>query len=212
MGASATGVKRQNLPSDWIIDWRRFFDFDGIFKFPYEEGRNRAKKIDTSFNFNLGSIAGYPNVIDERYKPITIRNLVRGYFLGLPCGQKVAEHIKAKKRLPDASFLDVPYADVLRDGGFHQRTPLWYYILKEAEQFNGGNRLGDVGRYIIARTFAGILNNSDISILKDKDWVPYLRKDKPGHFEMVDLLEVADVVDPVGQRDCKSTGKQYPCD
>src|SRR5690606_39726197 len=40
--------------------------------------------------------------------------------------------------------------------GFHRRTPLWFYILAEADA-DGGNRLGEVGSYIVASTFTGVL-------------------------------------------------------
>ena len=37
-----------------------------------------------------------------------------------------------------------------------ERTPLWFYILAEAER-GGGNRLGEVGSFLVASTFVGVL-------------------------------------------------------
>ena len=37
-----------------------------------------------------------------------------------------------------------------------ERTPLWFYILAEAEKA-GGNRLGEVGSFLVASTFVGVL-------------------------------------------------------
>jgi hypothetical protein len=37
-----------------------------------------------------------------------------------------------------------------------ERTPLWFYILAEAEAA-GGNRLGEVGSFLVAATFVGVL-------------------------------------------------------
>ena len=37
-----------------------------------------------------------------------------------------------------------------------ERTPLWFYILAEAEK-GGGNRLGEVGSFLVASTFVGVL-------------------------------------------------------
>jgi hypothetical protein len=37
-----------------------------------------------------------------------------------------------------------------------ERTPLWFYILAEAEAA-GGNRLGEVGSFLVASTFVGVL-------------------------------------------------------
>ena len=37
------------------------------------------------------------------------------------------------------------------------KAPLWYYVLKEAELFNNGRRMGPVGGRIVAETILGIL-------------------------------------------------------
>ena len=37
-----------------------------------------------------------------------------------------------------------------------ERTPLWFYILAEAEK-GGGNKLGEVGSFLVASTFVGVL-------------------------------------------------------
>ena len=36
------------------------------------------------------------------------------------------------------------------------KTPLWFYILAEAEK-GGGNHLGEVGSFLVASTFVGVL-------------------------------------------------------
>ena len=38
-----------------------------------------------------------------------------------------------------------------------ERTPLWYYVLCEAEAREGGIRLGPIGGRIVARTLLGLL-------------------------------------------------------
>ena len=38
----------------------------------------------------------------------------------------------------------------------HGRTPLWFYLLAEAEA-GGGNRLGELGSWLVASTFVGVL-------------------------------------------------------
>jgi hypothetical protein len=83
--------------------------------------------------------------------------------------------------------------------GFDKETPLWYYILKEAESKEGGNRLGKIGSCIIAETLVGIIKNSPVSILDGEKWQPEFGKRAPEHFGMADMLEFAEVVDPIGQ-------------
>jgi hypothetical protein len=43
----------------------------------------------------------------------------------------------------------------LADGGFLAATPLWYYVLKEAEVRSNGNALGPIGSNIVAETIIG---------------------------------------------------------
>ena len=67
------------------------------------------------------------------------------------------------------------------------RTPLWFYILREAELNNG--RLKGVGARIVAETFHRAMEGSRFSIVRN----PSLQADpRPaqgsGTFEMTDLL------------------------
>ena len=41
--------------------------------------------------------------------------------------------------------------------GFERSTPLWYYVLKEAEVVADGLQLGPVGGRIVAEVFIGLL-------------------------------------------------------
>jgi hypothetical protein len=88
---------------------------------------------------------------------------------------------------------------------FKGKTPLWYYILKEAE-LNGGSRLGRVGSRIVAETLVGVIKNSRYSILNEHNqfiWYPSYGRGEAGTesatFEMVDLLSFADVVNSLGE-------------
>jgi hypothetical protein len=65
------------------------------------------------------------------------------------------------------------------------RTPLWFYILREAELNNG--RLKGVGARIVAETFHRAMEGSAFSIVRDPDFRPILGPRK-GTFEMTDLL------------------------
>ncbi|HEX5708087.1 MAG TPA: hypothetical protein VFX96_12370, partial [Pyrinomonadaceae bacterium] len=87
---------------------------------------------------------------------------------------------------------------------FERRTPLWYYILKEAE-LGGGERLGPVGSRIVAETFVGLIKKSRYSILGEQDWRPVYGRTDPStgraRFEMADLIDFAGVVDPLGEHE-----------
>jgi hypothetical protein len=188
-----------SLKSDWVIDWRRFYDFEDSGD---ELKYNRARKIDTVFDLRLDKIPNYPHLnLPETHRSIMVRNLLRGFALGLPTGEEVAEQLGETPLSPE----EVSHGlgkEILSDSAFYGRTPLWYYILKEAE-LNGGSRLGPVGSRIIAETFVGLIRKSPYSILATPGWRPVLGRPVPGakgqRFEMTDLLNIADCVDPIGR-------------
>jgi hypothetical protein len=65
------------------------------------------------------------------------------------------------------------------------RTPLWFYILREAE-LNGG-RLKGVGGRIVAETFHRAIEGSRFSILRNTEFHPTLGRND-ATFEMTDLI------------------------
>lgn len=219
-GSNGTLGGRERLPSDWVIDWRRFYDFTPLDHVPPVPKVNRTSKLDTILSFRLSTAilpgAPLPAVgpqLEAMQTAIAVRNLLRGFYLRLPSGEQVAEQVGETPLTPE-QVADGPHRDLLSDPAFRRRTPLWYYILKEAE-LSGGNRLGRVGSHIVAETLVGIIQHSRYSILKDPDWRPSFGRCtlKPGatpadisdpqttRFEMIDLLNFADVVDPIGRLD-----------
>ncbi len=67
------------------------------------------------------------------------------------------------------------------------RTPLWYYILREAELNNG--RLDGVGARIVAETFHRAMEGSRVSIVREPGWRPTLGP-RRGTFEMRQTVDV----------------------
>lgn len=100
------------------------------------------------------------------FKSLARRNLRRGYNLRLPTGQAVHKYLKQRGAVETDPIADVSAIfsskPALRDflkntsSRMFERTPLWFYILAEAEQ-GGGNRLGEVGSWLVASTFIGVL-------------------------------------------------------
>ena len=73
------------------------------------------------------------------------------------------------------------HRDVLIEYGFHEDTPLWYYILKEAEILGKGRRLGPIGSRIVAKVVVDALRadpNSYVSV--SPDWKPILDGEPAG--------------------------------
>jgi len=182
-----------------FIGWQTFFNFGAV---PRPgggagtlDGDVRPNKIiDTKlssplFKLPLGSIAsGDP--------PISLaeRNLLRHLTWSVPSGQDIAREL----RIPALS------SNQLRDlrgfgVGFERSTPIWFYILREAELVGGGDRLVGVGARLIGDVFIGLLKADPNSFLnRNPRWRPTLPSRMPGTFGMVDLLTCAKV-DPTSR-------------
>jgi hypothetical protein len=170
-----------------FVDWRTFFDFG--------EGNVRQnKKIDTTLSTALfklpGSVVANP---DPRTSPASLaqRNLLRHLTFALPSGQRVERAMRLPV-LPQTALADVA------EHGLDDRTPLWFYILREASHFTNGERLGPVGARIVTEVFIGLLQGDRTSYLaQDPDWEPTLPTVDPSRrhedFTMVDLLHFAGV-------------------
>ena len=78
--------------SQWGIDWGRFIDID-IRKYDGTDDENKkrlqfAYRIDTSAVNPLGDL---PASVASDPSSLPLRNLLRGWRLGLPSGQSVAK-------------------------------------------------------------------------------------------------------------------------
>jgi hypothetical protein len=181
------------LPSNWVIDWRRFFDFGTPANAPNFEF-NHAQKLDPFITPQLHSLPGF--AAGNPHAVLPFRNLKRGLDRGLPSGQTVAKEMGLKALTP-AQIGTGPDGAVAAAEGMLADTPLWYYILKEAEQLGGGDHLGPVGATIVAETFVGLVQGSPSSYLSASPaFVPSLGA-VPGDFTMVDLLKFAKFVNPL---------------
>jgi hypothetical protein len=159
-----------------FIDWQTFFDFG--------DGRVRPnKRIDTKLSSVLFDLLGQPG---GEPTALAVRNLLRNLTMGVPSGQRVARAM----RLPVLSPADLQDLEPLR---LDRRTPLWFYVLREAEVAAGGEHLGPVGGRIVAEVLVGLIRGDRQSYLRqDPDWTPtYGSGDS---FTMVDLLNAAGVV------------------
>jgi hypothetical protein len=110
----------------------------------------------------------------------------------LPSGQAIAREIGVA-RLGRSNFRELHgYAE------FDRSTPLWYYILREAELAAGGHHLGPVGGRIVAEVLLGLLQADGGSYL-NHGWRPTLpAHGGAGDFGTTDFLAFAGV-DPAGR-------------
>ena len=71
-------------------------------------------------------------------------------------------------------------------------TPLWLYVLAEAETQQDGECLGEVGGRIVAEVIFELLREDPTSFLSAPNWCPELAK-RDGKFGIADLLKYAGV-------------------
>lgn len=165
------------LPFNWVIEWNRFVDKGDSLPDHF------ARKIDTQLapplfdmiNQISADAESLPEQIKEILKRLAVRNLLRGYQLALPTGQAVAGALgvapltEAELQRGNSEAVNA----ALTEGGFLQATPLWFYVLKEAEVRANGNSLGEVGSRIVAETLIGQLRADPESYLnQDGGWSP----------------------------------------
>ena len=185
------------LPSNWVIDWRRFYNFNTPASTPNFE-LNNSRKLDPLLAPTLHQLPGFPST---REGNLAFRNLRRGVILGLPSGQDVAKEMAKKvpsiTPLTPAEISTGPDGAVAAQKGFDTATPLWYYILKEAQVRGNGERLGPVGARIIAEVFVGLVQGDEDSFLSQPGWKPTLPAKTPGTFLMTDLLQFVGDISPI---------------
>jgi hypothetical protein len=191
------------LPSNWIADFRRLYDFA-------EAGRadlgvpaakaNRTKRLDTRLvralkNLPTGSFGGPAVPFGDPTANLAFRNLTRARMVRLASGQQMVAFLKSKgvtvKALTKAQIRDGQDGASLDGLTAAQRqavlkdTPLFFYILREAE-LNGG-KLAGVGARIVAETIHRAMEGSQPSIVRQPAWRPTFGPDSDT-FRMVDLL------------------------
>jgi hypothetical protein len=183
------------LPSNWIADWRRLYEFTEAGRADLDVATakfNRAMRIDTNLATTLTSLPGFPAAEAN----LAFRNLTRAKMVRLATGQQMVAFLKNKGVTPlnkltnaqirdgnggaDLSGLTQPQRAALL-----QNTPLWFYILREAE-FNAG-KLKGVGARIVVETFHRAMEGSTFSIVRNPNFKPSLGPNDET-FRMVDLL------------------------
>jgi len=161
------------LPRGFAIEWDLYFPMTD----PGSTGSTPqlSRRIDTRIT---GPFVQLPMVVDPQRRSLALLNLLRGRALGLPSGQAVAEAMGTS--LPD------------RELELSGETPLWYWLLREAEVLHQGRRLGPTGGRIVAEVLLGMLAGDPSSFLQaSPPWSPSLPAEQAGRFTMSDLLRFA---------------------
>jgi len=144
------------VPREHRVDWTLFFDTPGA------KSPQRCKKIDGRV---VQALIQLPVAITgqcefEDHHSLAMRDLQRGQSVGLPSGEAVARHIGVAPLSAD----QIGTAST----GWHGETPLWYYILREADVCTGGHRLGPVGGRIVTEVLVGLIDTDATSYRRNQ--------------------------------------------
>jgi hypothetical protein len=187
-------IRKPQIPvlSNWVVDFNAFFDTG----FPVPVN-NRARRIDSVLASGLEQMPGFAGMMAI----LAQRNLRRGLALGLPSGQGVAKFFGVAPLTAAQLLSGLPpnEATVLNANGklLLKRTPLWYYVLREAMVLHDGDQLGPVGGRIVAETFVRMLKRDGTSYLNvSGGFTPILTSAVPGDFTFADLVNFAGVTQP----------------
>lgn len=169
-----------------FIGWQTFFDFG--------DGNVRPNKaIDTTISTPLFALPR-ASIAGDSSGPLALpqRNLLRHMTWSLPSGQSIARAMRAAPLSPtDLSDLAPMGLNLSRS------TPLWFYVLREAELMGEGQHLGPVGGRIVGETLIGLMQLNRTSYLSAApSWRPTLPDrlgGQSGDFKMVDFLTFAGV-------------------
>ena len=149
------------VPREHAVDWTLFFDAPG------RTAAQRAKRINGKL---VQALIELPVALTgeceiEDYHSLAVRDLQRGQGIGLPSGEAVARHLG----LVPLTSEQVGIAST----GWSDETPLWYYILREADIYTDGNRLGPVGGRIVADVLVGLMDADATSFRRNqREWQP----------------------------------------
>ena len=171
-----------------VVDWKYFFPIE-----QYVKGFNFAAKIDTKIASSL-FILGRVNVSrGENITSLPMRNLMRAQQLRLPSGQTVARHILPTLKYHRSSYIPANY--LIKESLRSKQTPLWFYILQEAEQFGlpyrerpnlrlssyshrhrtQGHTLGPVGGTIVGEVLIGLIEHYALKTGKGLRYKPIIK-------------------------------------
>jgi hypothetical protein len=210
---SGDGLSRFNrrVPGIWATNWLVLFDFAGsAYPGPVPTPMMSAP-IDSRIASKLFTL---PDCLPEemcRGEPnrtlnLATATLLRGRELGLASAQQALDAADEMlgAPLPRLSQEELLPADYQLDGPVRRQlteaTPLWFYILREAEsqRFGQGRRLGPLGGRIVMETLHAAIAASADSIVADPDWAPSLPSANADRFTVPDLILYSAEPNPLG--------------
>ncbi|NBB70541.1 MAG: hypothetical protein GVY33_09515 [Alphaproteobacteria bacterium] len=186
---------RYCLKSENRVAWAQLVEIPG------QPAPQMARAIDPVLSRGLFDLVFEEEAApDALIRHLARRNLARGYLLSIPTGQAVAAAMGVEP-LIEAQLFDgesEAVREAIEFGRFQRRTPLWYYVLREAKVQAQGCSLGEVGSRLVAETIVGALAYDPVSYLNNRahgrvraNGIKVPKRTKP-------VATLADIVDYAG--------------
>jgi hypothetical protein len=200
------GQQASPLADDYMIEWGTFLD--GL---PTSGPQASSSFIDTSISRAMHGLTPDTIRLANKLEPpdpsnLPVRTLLRGARAGLPSGQEVADALLAQGKIKThnrltSSELTRDTCDhsgsTLRDVGLEQNTPLFYYLLKEAELRAEGLSLGPIASHIVSEVIQSALEadlESYLSIVGPKWELPFWRYPSGSKRSVSSLIDIVRLV------------------
>lgn len=194
-----------------IIDWRVFFEIDDDEK---PEFANRISPLVPVFHLPGELEETHRSEGESCQKLIDVdlfeRTILRGMSLNLPTGQEAVAYLKGQCGHPevadDIGLDEVKInliADVSPTNSLKEKTPLWLYIMLEANGYGADRldnpRLGKLGGWLVADTLATAAQS--LRLPEFEEWNPadsviyqdcpglLFRRGRPEHISFRDLVK-----------------------
>jgi len=158
------------------VDWKLLFDIDSAT--PPQPSRRIRPQLVTPLMRLPETLVG--QTLRPEFSSLAARDLYRGHAVKLPSGEAIARALGPNPRATQLRTTDATWSE----------TPLWLYVLAEAEAQHNGEYLGDVGGRIVAEVLFELLRHDRTSFLSAPDWRPDLL-DHSGEFGIAKLLKFA---------------------
>lgn len=210
------------IPASWIHDWFYLLDFSGIKGAPAGQKPIMANLLDTNLAAPLGALP--KRLLDNPGQPdppcplppsgdfnLAARTLMRVSWCHLKPAQDALKilnaHLTAIKAPPIDALTPHEICDATRTGEaavfkrhpeLLEKTPLWFYMLREAEKKACGRHLGPFGGRIVMETMHAAIEASSCSILDGTGWKPTLPRALCDQFTFADLVAFSGNPDPLG--------------
>jgi hypothetical protein len=174
----------RQIPRGLAIDWSFFF----------KTGKHEPQSSAGIDPHIAGPLRGLPfgvtdaAVADGARPSLPRLNLSRANMLDVPPGPVIAGVLGAPPLDAQQLGLGGDLTQAIRDE-LLTATPLWYYVLCEADAVHAGRCLGPVGGRIVAETLVGLLVSDPQSYLAAQpSWTPELPGAAKDDFTMADLV------------------------